>query len=217
MARVVILALLLMATEPFERIVAVIDHHVITLLEVRKAARIEMVRGGALVATETEPPPDLLELVRVQLVQEALLVEEAQKSGLPPIAEHDVDRAFGIFAARFPTPQAFQQFLLRCSLNVDDIRDSLRRSLRAEQALDSRVRSRIEITTNDLAKFRAAHPDAFSWTNQRVLSEAKNEQLVVRTRGYLEELCERADVRVIGAFDTSSPLPSPCAMPRAAP
>jgi hypothetical protein len=209
------LALLLFLTEPFERVVATVDHQVITLLEVRKAARIEMVRGGAVTATVTEPAPDLLELMRAHLIQEALLLDEAQKSALQPVPEHDVDQAFAIFAARFPTPQALQQFLTVSSLSIDEIRDSLRRSLRVDRVLEARVHSRIQISTADVAKYRAAHPDAFSWTVAEVTRQATQEQLALRTRGYLQELCERAEVRMLGPIDPKGQAPQPCALPRA--
>ena len=211
MALLILLALL---AEPFERVVATVDHQVITLLEVRKAARIEMVRGGAVAATVSEPPPDLLELMRVHLIQEALLLDEAQKSALPATPDHDVDVAFATFTARFPTPQALQQFLTSSSLSIDEIRDVLRRSLRVDKVLDTRVRSRIQVSAADIAKYRALHPDAFSWSTGEVTRQASQEQLITRTRGYLQELCERAEVRVLGQLDPASPPPQPCTLPR---
>ena len=211
-----LLALLLFA-EPFERVVATVDHQVITLLEVRKAARIEMVRGGAVAATVTEPPPDLLELIRVHLIQEALLLDEAQKSALPATPDHDVDVAFATFTARFPTPQALQQFLTSSSLTIDEIRDSLRRSLRVERVLDTRVRSRIQISQADIAKYRAVHADAFALSSAEVSRQASQELLLTRTRGYLQELCERAEVRVLGQLDPQTASPSPCTLPRSSP
>ena len=217
MAEGALLALALLTASPeasdiVERVVAVVDQRVITMSEVERIARLEVARRKGQIALNSELPPDYLEEVRKHLIHDALLVAEATRFGAASPSPQDVDAAEAALRARVATVAAYANFLRMLPLGEDEVRDYLRRDLWVNKFIESKLRSRVEIAPADVAKYRREHPSEVAALDDKQLgAELSRQQLVQKSRVYLVELCERAEVRVLGRFDPSlREAPNPC-------
>ena len=184
--------------EIVERVVATVDRQTVTLIDVKRAAAIEIAKqAGAAVFMRTWPP-GLLDEIRKHLVQRMLLLEEARRYSQPDPSTADVDTALKAFRARFPDDRAFARFLERATLTVDALKDDLRRALRVDRFLEYRIRARIELKEGEAALFQQEHPELGGAPEELVLRRLRDEIFVKRTFEYLRELLERSDVRLIG-------------------
>lgn len=181
-----------------ERVVAVVDRQVLTLVDVKQAARLETAYRAGPLATTMPLPVDLLEDFRRRLIHEGLLLAEALRFAPTAPAETDVDQAVVKLRQHFPDASSFQSFLHVAALSTDRLRDTLRKSLRIERFLDARIRSRIELTDGDVAAYRAAHSGLESLPDEVVRQRMLNQEFSRRTLTYVAELVERAEIRVIG-------------------
>lgn len=194
-----------------ERVVAVVDQRVITMSEVERVARLEIARRKGQVAITEVLPPDYLEDVRRHLISDSLLVAEANRFGATAPTALELGAVETQLRERFATAAAYVNFLQVLPFKEDEVRDYLRRDLWVNKFIESKLRARIEITPMDRTKYRADHPDAASWNDKDVNAEITREQLVEKSRAYLLDLCERAEVRVIGRFDPNPEVSTnPC-------
>jgi hypothetical protein len=187
--------------EIIERVVAVVDRQTITLSELRKTALIEIAKQNGASVLSTPLPASFLDDMRKHVVQQKLLLGEALRYAPVPPPESEVDRAVVALRQRFPDAASFQRFLKLASLTVEELRDTLRQSIRIEQFLDTRIRSRIEVTANELADYRAIHPDTRPLPDDVLTQRITDEQFLLRSRAYLNELLQRGEIRLIGAIE----------------
>lgn len=184
-----------------DRVVAEVEQRVMTLSEVETVARLEVARRKGQAAITEALPLDYLEDVRQHLISDYLLVSEASRFGTPPPTATEVAPVVAALKERFATSAQYQNFLRVLAVNESEVFDYLRRSLWVNHFVENKLKGRIEVSSADRAKYRTEHPDAATWSDKQVNSEVMKEQLVARTRQYILELCERAEVRVLSRFD----------------
>ncbi len=183
-------ALALTADEPqkppatvVEQIVAVVDRQTITLVDVKRAAAIEIAKHvGSRVYAQPWPKGFLSE-IRTHLMKRTLLLDEARRYSQQEPSVAEVDAALDAFKTRFENDKGYKRFLEQTLLTEEELRDDLRKSLYVDRFLSVRIRSRIEVPEQlDEA------------TRQRMIDEAFIKQSVA----FMRELVERAEVRMLG-------------------
>jgi hypothetical protein len=187
--------------ELVERVVAVVDRQTVTLIDVKRAAAIEIAKQAGAAVFMRDWPEGMLDDVRKHLVQRLLLLEEARRYSQPEPSDAEVDAALKAFRAGFPDERAFARFLERTTLTVETLKDDLRRARLVDRFLEFRIKARIEVKEADVQAYRAAHPELASASDDDVARRLQDELFVKRTFDYLHELLERSDVRLIGDLD----------------
>jgi len=181
--------------ELIERVVAVVDRQALTLLEVKRTARLEIAKRSGLVALSTPIDAAFLNHTRTHIVQQILLLNEAHRAAFPVPTAQEVENSMKSFIQRFPDQESFSRLLKSIDINIDDLRDFLRKDLLAEKFLDSRIQSRLELTPQEIAQYQTSHSQL---TSQQALEQLKAEKFVARSRAYIDELMTRADIKFIG-------------------
>lgn len=191
--KALLLCALLTAEDVVERVVALVDRQTITLVDVKRAAAIEIAKQvGSRVYARPWPKGFLAE-IRKHLMQRTLLLEEARRYSQQEPSAAEVDAATDAFRARFENDKGFKRFLEQTLLTEDELRDDLRKTLYVDRFLAFRIRSRIPV------------PDAPDEETQRRLID---EEFIKRTVLFMRELVEKADVRMLGDVpDTQDDTP----------
>lgn len=193
-------ALVFFAAEPVlvERIVAVVDRQTITLSDVKRAGAVEIAKRAGAAATRQKWPEDFLEDMRKHLVQQTLLLDEAQRYSQVAPPDSDVEKALADLKRRFGDEKAFATFLAQCAMTIEDVRDHLRRDIRVDRFLELRIRSRLEVREQDLINYRVSRPDARQLPDDELARRVLEDLFIKKTLDYLRELAEKSDVRFIG-------------------
>ncbi len=187
------------SAEVLDRVVAQVDGQVITLSDLRFEARVAMVeRGGASLAETPLDEATLRSALELAIAQRAAGAE-ADRLGSFPLEASDVEARLQRFEARFANHAAFQRFLDASGADVSQLREVLGRALRAERALDARVRLRAQVSEADVRRAWEAEGSPGSFEQARA---ALHEQLVrqryeAAARDELAKLRAAAQVRIV--------------------
>jgi hypothetical protein len=133
--------------EVVDRIVARVEHDIITLSEMRELAAYQQLLDGR---SEAENQ------LRSELIEQWVVNNEASAAHFPPPADSEVDREIGRIASRFPSTAAFQQRLAALGLTMQALRRIVTRQIYLARYLDYKFRSAIQI---DEAKIEAYYRD----------------------------------------------------------
>lgn len=193
-----LVTLLLSAPVLVERIVAVVDRQTITLSDLKRAGAVELAKRGGAAAIRQKWPDDFLEDMRKHLVQQALLLDEAQRYSQVAPPDSDVEKALIELKRRFGDDKSFATFLATCAMTIDDVRDHLRRDIRVDRFLEMRIRSRLEVRDQDIINYRVSRPDARQLPDDELARRVLEDLFIKKTLDYLRELAEKSDVRFLG-------------------
>lgn len=184
-------------TLPSQRGEQSLREYIITYTDVVRVASIKAVEQGGSSAYLSATAPSLLEETRRYLVQEALLQSRISEYTLTITPEEQV-KAYELFRARFADEQSFSAFLTHTGLTQESIRRILRRRLRANLYLRSRLLS--ELTTSDIEKYKAQHPDTKSLSEEEIKQRLLQEEAPARAQNFLTQFLASSseDIRIIG-------------------
>ncbi len=196
-----------------EQVVAVVETpasprpRVITLTRLEMEARIALISRGATGAAEAELDLPALRSGLSWLVDQTLLLDEVVR-----LQVFEVDRAEALeelrrFQARFAAPPDYRAFLSRYDITEEELLVVLRRMLRVQRYLDSRVSGAARIREADVDRLLRergieARPGA---AGDRARADARARLSRERTQREVEALLAdlrgRATIRVLESFD----------------
>ena len=196
-----------------EQVVAVVETpasprpRVITLTRLEMEARIALISRGATGAAEAELDLPALRAGLSWLVDQTLLIDEVVR-----LQVFEVDRAEALeelkrFQARFAAPADYRAFLSRYDITEEELLVVLRRMLRVQRYLDSRVSGAARVREADVDRLLRergieARPGA---AGDRARADARARLSRERTQREVEELLTdlrgRATIRVLESFD----------------
>ncbi len=177
-----------------EEVVAVIrspilgQTRVVTLTKLEEEARIALVSRGALAAAVRPLDGGALRAALEWLIDQTVLIDEVNR-----LQVFDVDRAEVVaerdrFRARFSRPDDYRAFLDRLDMNEEDLMVVLRRMVRVQRYLDSRVRA---------GRVRDAEVEAY-WSQHAAEFEGRDLAAVREPiRAHLAEQRVKAEVKVL--------------------
>jgi hypothetical protein len=199
-----VLALLLAAgassaDQVLDRVVAQVDGQVITLSDVRFEARVAMVeRGGVSLADAPLDEAALRSALELAIAQRAAGAE-ADRLGSFPLEASDVEVRVELFEARFPNHAALVLFLRAAGADESQLREVLGRAMRAERALDARVRLRAQVNESDVRRAweAAGSPGSYEEARAAIREELVRARYETAAREELAKLRAAAQVRIV--------------------
>jgi hypothetical protein len=188
------------AADPvLDRVVAQVDGQVITLSDLRFEAHVALVeRGGASLADAPLDESALRSALELAIAQRAAGAE-ADRLGSFTLEAQDVEARFNRFAARFPDKAAVEAFLRASGADESQLREVLARALRAERALDARVRLRAQVSESDVRRAweAAGSPGTFEESRAAIKEQLVRTRYEAAAKEELAKLRAAAQVRIV--------------------
>jgi len=195
-----------------EQVVAVVrtpastQPRVITLTRLQEEARIALVSRGATGAAEEPLDAPALRAGLEWLIDQFLLLDEVVRLQVFEVERADVLEELRRFQGRFTSPDAYRAFLARTDVTEEELLVVLRRMLRVQRYVDSRVSVAGRVREADVDRYlaerridaRAAERAAVRGAVRAELAEQRTQREV---RALLAELRSRATIRVLEPFE----------------
>jgi hypothetical protein len=193
------IGIVLPATVPAElidRIVAAVNNEVITLSDLRQAVRFNEEMGGG-----SRDRKDIEAETLEGLINKRLLLHEARRLSLTEVTEQDVSDEIGKVRMRLGSDKAFQDFLQRMEMTLEQLGRMLGERLLVERFVEKKVSLFVRVGRNEARNYFDSHPEEFkgkrfleaSKTIIALLSEEKTGQQITH---YLADLRNKADIRI---------------------
>lgn len=190
-----------------DRPVALIDGRPLTLSELEFEARVSLVKAlGATGASVALGERDLLEHLDLAIGRR-LEAAEAEKLDAYPVEPAEVEAETMRFRGRFPTAQAFTQFLERFDMDTAALAAVFLREIRAAKILDAKLRLRAQVSEAEVrSHFDATTTgpktaEAYERVKGALRQKLTLERMKDLTRVELAQIRRKADVRLLGPFE----------------
>ncbi len=183
-------------------VVAVVNRHVITRSEIRQEAALVLVERRGDRGLSREITPEFLVKVMELLINQRVLIDEAQKIGVPPVTEQQRERLFLVFRRRFLDPEVYARFLFVHDLAEDEIGDILVRHYRVERLKERKLRVMPEVTREEVRQYYDKHRIELGDAPFDLVAEAIRLKLLTRRQEkglarWIWALRKRSDVKVL--------------------
>jgi len=195
-----------------EQVVAVVrtpastQPRVITLTRLQEEARIALVSRGATGAAEAELDAPALRAGLEWLIDQILLLDEVVRLQVFEVERADVLEELRRFQARLGSPGAYRAFLARSDLTEEELLVVLRRMLRVQRYVDSRVSGAGRVREADVDRYLQEHQADPRAGERAAVRGAIRAELVERrtereVKALLADLRARATIRVLEPFE----------------
>jgi hypothetical protein len=193
-----------------EQVVAVVrtptstQPRIITLTRLQEEARIALVSQGAMGAATAELDGPALQAGLEWLVDQILLLDEVARLQVFEVDRAEVLEELRRFQARFAAPSGYRDFLSRWDVTEEELLVVLRRTLRVQRYLDSRVSGAARVKEADVDRYLREHGGEPGADPAAARAAARARLVEERTRSeaqaLLAELRSRATIRVLEPF-----------------
>ena len=181
-----------------DRILAVVNHQLVTLSDLHRYEAFLALNDGK---KSWEPPPSPSPAMLQQLIDQRLLLEEAEKFEVSPPKTADLTEAQDRLAKRFTSPEEFQSTLLRWGLDRESLRRELEDHLTVERFVDQRITFFVIIPPAEIQKYYEAHREEYKEKRleaalaqiTRRLTDLKAKE---KLEAYLKKLREKASIQI---------------------
>jgi len=187
------------ATRVLDRVVALVDGHVLSWSQLDFEARVMLIdRGGVEAATAPLDASTIQNALDLAIAQRAATAE-ADKLNAYPVEPAEIDQRLRTFESRFPTPAAFGAFLTAHDADRAALAEVLARAIRTEKFVEGRVRLRSQVPDSEVRKAWEADRGGRSWEEARgpLRERMQRERAFVLAREALGQLRASIPVRII--------------------
>jgi hypothetical protein len=155
-------------------------------------------RGGASLADAPLDEAAMRSALELAIAQRAAGAE-ADRLGSFTIETQDVEVRFNRFVARFSDRAAVELFLRASGADESQLREVLSRALRAERALDARVRLRAQVSEGDVRRAweAAGSPGTFEESRGAIKEQLVRTRYEAAAKEELAKLRAAAQVRIV--------------------
>lgn len=194
--------MLALAAEPrvIDRAVASIEGRVIAWSQLDFEARVLLIDAGGVNAAFAPLDQQVLEASLKAVIDQRLAVLEADKLEAYPLDAGELEGAIARFRARFESEGRFADFLATYEADLNDLAEVLRRSLRAQKALEGKLRLRAQVTDADARAHVLEHPELKTTPLEKVRAMLVQKRFGELVREELAEQRRQNDVRLLGPF-----------------
>jgi hypothetical protein len=184
-----------------DRAVASVEGRVITLTQLEFEARVILINAGGLEAAFAPLDQETLTKSLNTMLDQRLATLEADKLDAYSLEPGELERALASFRARFSSEARFRQFLERYEVELGDVAEVLKRSLRAQRALDARLRLKAQVSEVETRQYRAQHPELKDVAPELVRQRLYAQRFQALVREELAQARRQVDVRLLGPFE----------------
>ena len=195
MAILAFLAPMSVRAELIDRVVASVNHEVITLSELRQAVAFNTALSG-------KGNGRLLETETLQgIINRRLLLQEAYRLRVGEVSEQEIAAETARLHQRFGTEEAFRDFLARTDLNEAQLSRLLGERLLVERFVEKKIGLFARVSRDDVQSYYNEHPDEFkgkrfSEVQKQVTSYLSQQKVGQQLDQYVEELRGRTFIRI---------------------
>lgn len=183
-----------------DRAVASIEGKVIAYSQLQFEARVLLVAAGGVQAAFSPLDQDVLDASLRAVVDQRLALLEADKLEAYPLEPGELERAIAAFRGRFESETRFADFLGGHEADLNDLAEVLRRSLRAQRALEGKLRLRAQVSESEAKAWRASHPELKDATVEKVRAMLVQQRFGDLVKKELADRRRQVDVRLLGPF-----------------
>lgn len=183
-----------------DRAVASIEGRVIAASQLEFEARVLLVDAGGVAAAFGALDQQVLEASLRAIIDARLAVLEADKLEAYPLDPGELEAAIAKFRARFESEGRFAQFLAAHEADLNELGEVLRRSLRAQKALEGKLRLRAQVTEAEARVWQAEHPEYKTTPIDQVRGVLVQRRFGDLVRKELSEQRRQNDVRLLGPY-----------------
>ena len=188
------------APKVIDRAVASIEGKVIAASQLEFEARVLLVAAGGVQAAFAPLDQQVLDASLRAVVHQRLALREADKLEAYPLEPGELERAIASFRARFESESRFADFLGAHEADLNDLAEVLRRSLRAQRALEGKLRLRAQVSEGEAKVYRAAHPELKDEPVEKVRAMLVQQRFGDLVKKELADRRRQVDVRLLGPF-----------------
>lgn len=188
------------APRVIDRAVASIEGKVIVQSQLEFEARVLLVAAGGSEAAFAHLDHQALKASLNAMIDQRLALLEADKLEAYPLEPGELDRAIAAFRARFESESRLADFFAAHEATLVDLSEVLKRSLRAQRALEGKLRLRAQASEQEAKAWRAAHPELKALPLETVQAMLVQERFGGLVKKELADQRRLVDVRLLGPF-----------------
>ncbi len=186
-----------------DKVVAVVNDHVITESDVDRAVEVEKTEG----TPETGKPAVGISASAASarkkaldsLIDRALLIDEARKFNLATVKPGEVEDAYRQVKAGYPDEKTFRAALDNEEITKSELKNNLRDQLLVVKYIDRRIKAFVRITPDEEKKYYERHKKDFGGKKFEDAEPAIKSLLTERETNrkledYLRDLKSKADI-----------------------
>ena len=195
------------APKVIDRAVASIEGKVIAASQLEFEARVLLIAAGGVQAAFAPLDQQVLDASLRAVVDQRLALLEADKLEAYPLEQGELERSIASFRARFESESRFADFLNAHEADLNDLAEVLRRSLRAQRALEGKLRLRAQVSESEAKVYRAAHPEFKDEPVEKVRAMLVQQRFGELVKKELTDRRRQVDVRLLGPFAPQQAAP----------
>lgn len=188
------------APRVLDRAVASVQGKVISASQLEFEARVLLVNAGGVQAAFAPLDHEALESGLRAIIDQRLALLEADKLEAYPLEPGELERAIAAFRARFESEARFAAFLAQHEAALEDLAEVLRRSLRAQRALEGKLRLRAQVPEREARAVQAVRPELRDAPLEDVRAMLVQQRFAELVKKELAEQRRQVDVRLLGPY-----------------
>ncbi|MFT3708569.1 MAG: hypothetical protein QM817_13035 [Archangium sp.] len=173
---------------------------VITLSQLEFEARVMLVAAGGVQAAFAPLDQQVLEASLRAVVDQRLALLEANELNAYPLEAGELEKEIASFRQRFDSEARFAEFLENHEADLNDLAEVLRRALRAQRALEGKLRLRAQVSESEARVWRSEHQDLKDVPLDKVRAMLMQQRFGELVKKELAEQRRIVDVRLLGPF-----------------
>lgn len=180
-----------------DRGVAAVDGRLITHSQLEFEARVLLVNAGGVEAAFAPLDITTLEAALNTVIDQRLATLEADKLDSWALEPGELEHAVRAFEDRFASPARFRQFLASQDADLADVQEVLRRALRAQRVLDSRLKLKAQVSEAEVRAAQAERTELVGLPADVVRQKLYAERFNRLVRAELTQARKATDVRLL--------------------
>lgn len=187
-----------------DRVVAIIEGQVLTRSELEFETRVAFIERGAVQAAFAPLDDETLRGALELVIGQRLQVLSADRLEAFPAEQAEVEDRLDRFRQRFESAEAFQAFLARSGADTRHLIEVLKRNVRAERILDSRIRLKAQVSEAEVKRYFEQHeseyPQGFGAVKAQLRDKLFQERYKALAAEELAQVRDSAQVRRVAPF-----------------
>ncbi len=178
-------------SETVNRIVAIVNEDVITESDVHTHLSAMLAQQREPSQTSKTDVEDMRKVVLHHLIEQRLMLQEAKRAGVS-LSTEEVLSKIQTLRESFNSEEEFEQSLAESSMSLEQLKEKIQDQLLVQRVIDSKVRSSILISPQEVAQAVSAHPE-LSTSGERVklshiLVRINEDRPEAKARALIEDL-----------------------------